>query len=469
MFGGWNIPFPARPQLSDNTPREPLELTFPSCSVNSPHDPKFSKGVYQLFKQIRKLPDITPEHLECLNVSLDYDVPLEKIIPNYTLKSSSTPSSRYIPDENGETQWDRTFADRKKELLIQNEHAFETLMRLRKDIKLGHFYKFYQSLELVNTYYNPKEGAHSGMPERFREDLVKNFVEPICWGYNARLMPPRTPPRVQFQTSRFQTRLDFFAYITPSLPAERKAGLVEGPLFGIQCRHEDYFVHPGGPHCLEDSSPSPEPEIPDVPKPPATDADGDSPMEEVTSSEGDAKKDDEKGEAVEIDAKEASKKVDEANLAKIEEARRKAAKREEEKKIRIKKGSWPEGDVWDTLKEVGALFCTAQERRKGGKGADGIGKAIGRETTWWDDIFLISAVHCHIAITHVHLSAPYLRFLETGNLPNPDHELIKDDNSGWCEFKMQRTKWMNLADPNERVDAARAVSAILAFLVRNEA
>lgn len=190
MFGGWNIPLPSRGSGIDTTPRESLVLSFPSCSTSSPHDPTFSKGVHQLFKSIRKLPDITPEHLESLNVSLEYDVPLEGFIPTYPPQSStsecSTPVS-YIPNENGEGTKNQTFAERKKELLITNEHAFETLQRIRRD-KLGHFYKFYQSLELVSTYYNQKDGAFAGMPERFREDLVKNFIEPICWGYNSRLM-----------------------------------------------------------------------------------------------------------------------------------------------------------------------------------------------------------------------------------------------------------------------------------------
>jgi len=144
----------------------------------------------------------------------------------------------------------------------------------------------------------------------------------------------------------------------------------------------------------------------------------------------------------------------------------------------MKKGSWPQGDVWDVLKEVGALLCTAQERRKGGKGTDGITKgkvekktrfrAIGRESTWWDDIFLISAVHTHLSFTHVHIAAPYLRFIETGNLPNPNHQLIKDEKSEWCEFKMRKTKWFDLTNPSQRVDAARVVAGILAFLLRNE-
>lgn len=221
--------------------------------------------------------------------------------------------------------------------------------------------------------------------------------------------PPRGPPRVQFQTSRFATRVDFFAFVTPALPAERKAGMVEGPLMAIQCRHEDYFVYPGGPQCREDS-PAPLEEEETVTlgdtKSPIPDNDGDTPMKEGSSAT--ASSEAPEASAKETEAAEAAKKKEEARLAKIEEARRKAAKREEEKKIRIKKGSWPEGDVWDVLKEVGAILCTAQERRKGGKGADGIGKgkvekktryrAIGRESAWWDDVGRphLSMNHCHI-------------------------------------------------------------------------
>lgn len=419
-------------------------------------------------------------------MSIEYDVPLQEFIPNTpstkkaadgTDATAQSPHS-YLPDENGDGPQNKTFAERKRELLISNSDALQALARTRRDIKLGHFFRFYQTVELVRSYYNPNGNTYAGMPERFREDLVKNLIEPLCWGYNARILPPRSPPRVQFQTSRFTTRLDHFIYQTPTLPAERKAGLVEGPLLAIQTRHEDYFVYPDGPHLsIEDESPKSEVTGPLntdtlAPVTPAVDKDGDIPMQVDPPEEA-------KGsEAVIGTETTAEPTAAELKAAmKDEETKRKAVKREEEKKIRIKKGSWPEGDLWDTLKEVGAVLCVAQERRKGWK-EDGIGKgkvekkirykAIGRENQWWDNVFLISSVHSHLSITHVRLSAAYLRFLETGNLPNSDHELIKDPASDWCEFKMRKTKWFDLMVEQDRVEAARAVSGVLAFLERNE-
>ena len=529
MFVSWNpLPLGAPMGAGEAASNEPLMLSFPQCLTESPHDPSFSKNVHQLFKQIRKLPDITPEHLECLNVSVEYDVPLDNFLPAYPPKphtnpslpetTSSTvvplvpapPAPAYLPDENGEGRRDKTFSERKKELELSNDLAFQGMQRIRRDIKLGHFYRFYHSLELVVGYYNPKDCAFTGMPERFREELVKNFIEPICWGYNTCLLPPRAAPKVQYQKTRFMTRLDFFGYVNPVLQAERKLGIVEGPLFAIQCRHEDHFVYPGGPQCREDSPPpSPPPRdevlVQENPKSPVSCPDEDTPMKEGASTvttgrdssirnssssdnNGDNSSDDSTsknsqevpsttGKQLELETAEGQEQEQE-HLLKLSASRLKAAKRNEEQRIRIKKGSWPQGDVWDVLKEVGGLLCTAQERRKGGKGADGVGRgkvekrtryrAVGRESTWWDDIFLISSVHRHISFTHVHIAAPYLHFLEKGNLPNPNHELIKDEKSEWCDLKMRKSRWFDLGNPNDRVEAAKLTSGVLAFLLRNE-
>jgi hypothetical protein len=32
-----------------------------------------------------------------------------------------------------------------------------------------------------------EEETKFDMPERFREELIKNFIEPICWGYGVRV------------------------------------------------------------------------------------------------------------------------------------------------------------------------------------------------------------------------------------------------------------------------------------------
>lgn len=158
------------------------------------------------------------------------------------------PEGNWLPEED-----DKVFSERKRELLIANEDAFEVLARRNREIKLGHMYRFFQNMELVKSYYlnvpespqlspspseeekselgsgkrkaeeeveggvekkgratevmqepstsvSGKEGKEGGkrddlkekpekfsMPEKFREELVKNFIEPICWGYGVRV------------------------------------------------------------------------------------------------------------------------------------------------------------------------------------------------------------------------------------------------------------------------------------------
>lgn len=195
--------------------------------------PSQERSFYTFFGKIKKATEVTAEHLNALGVSVEYDVPVEKLLPG--------DGASFVPADD-----DRIFSERKRELLIQNDDALEALARRRKDIKLGHMYRFYQGVDLVKTYYpteppsdpltpmssgdeagksgkrkaeevveggmekrgKPEEssittaatpsespnmdeeedgGGKFGMPEKFREELVKNFIEPICWGYGVRI------------------------------------------------------------------------------------------------------------------------------------------------------------------------------------------------------------------------------------------------------------------------------------------
>lgn len=82
-------------------------------------------------------------------------------------------------------------------------------------------------------------------------------------------------------------------------------------------------------------------------------------------------------------------------------------------------------------------------------------------------IFIMTTLHHHVSISHISVSQPYLRFLETGKMPNPEHEFFKN-GEGWDKLKIQKTRFWDLLDPSERVDAARAISGVLNWLSREE-
>ncbi|PWW77182.1 hypothetical protein C7212DRAFT_357029 [Tuber magnatum] len=429
-----------KPPVPFTGPKIFPRYSSPQTSISGFTAPPQERSFYSFFGKIKKATEVTPEHLNALGVSVEYNVPVEKLLPR--------DGASFIPGDD-----DKIFSERRRELLITNDDAVEALARRRRDIKLGHMYRFYQGVDLVKPYYpteppsDPPTPMSSGdeagkngkrkaeevvaagvvekkgkpeersttaatpsesprmdgeeddgkfsMPEKFREELVKNFIEPICWGYGVRIYQslPRALPRVALQRSRFLVHMTNYVYLTPALPAEARSGLVEGPVMGVQVRHEIEFLK----KVSNDSM----------------DVDGE---EEV-------------------------------------------------------------GDVVGITREVAAALSLAQDRRKGPKEGKPEGKtekkvrfrAVGKGDKWRDDIFLLTSLHHHVSITRVSVSQPYLRFLETGQMPNLNHEYFQtEEGNDWNKLKVQKTRFWDLLDPEERAEAGRNFSGILAWMSRNE-
>lgn len=224
---GEAAPPPIKPPTPFNGPKAfPRYTSIPDPSKPSFTPPADEKSFYSFIQKIKKATDADTNHLDTLGVSVEYGVPVENMLPE----------GNWLPGEG-----DKTFTERERELLIANADAFEVLARRNREIKLGHMYRFFQTMELVSPYYaiRPKFQSSSGpdgegsgpgsgkrkaeeevesgvgraaemtqqlgsglggedkekreklekfgMPERFREELVKNFIEPICWGYGVRV------------------------------------------------------------------------------------------------------------------------------------------------------------------------------------------------------------------------------------------------------------------------------------------
>lgn len=269
MFGNWSaIPVSGTAEGLTQIQKYSGPLTFPRYTTkpSSAQTPlrvpanADSRSIYAYFAAIKRATDVTQEHLDVLNVSVEYDVDVEQLLDG---------TDAWFPVDS-----DEVWSERKRELEIENTVANEVMGRIRRDVKLGHMYKFFQSVEMVAPYYgtpeevvaeaakkaaedlNPKSketvltiGSPSpandvdkmeidstepesngngkrpasepalgtakrdratpetdpiapldgeailktkkkekfSMPERFRDDLVKNFVEPICWGHGVRV------------------------------------------------------------------------------------------------------------------------------------------------------------------------------------------------------------------------------------------------------------------------------------------
>lgn len=185
MFGNWALGPRNQAGLS-NIKRHTGPLSFPPYHVpagSSPFSfPATERSFTHFFSKIRRATDLTPAHLASLGVVVHDNVPWESLFP-------TDPSDTYTEKHRAEE------AERERELLLDNETAFQVLARERRDVKLGHMYRFYQAVELVEPYYDLSDTAAQNetvdddefsLPERFREDMIQNFIDPLCWQWGLR-------------------------------------------------------------------------------------------------------------------------------------------------------------------------------------------------------------------------------------------------------------------------------------------
>ncbi|KAF3902439.1 hypothetical protein ABW21_db0200747 [Orbilia brochopaga] len=356
MFANWNLLIP--PDKDKAPPRNPAikrarltSITYPRCitlatvdtTSNTPPD---LASLTAAFAAIRKPSDITQDQLKLLNVSYTYDLPLSAVIPE-----------KYHPDETDDTS---AFAQRRRELSVENNDAYDFIARRRRDIKIGNFYRFFQAAETLEILMTMEESNNNKESEankngssdgngsgealsppgssgpndggmmvrtsaKFREELLRHFVDPIAWGFDMRIYPPRYPPKLLSQRSLFNVKADLYLHQQPPTMQERKDSIIIGPALILQTRNEDKFTE--------------------------TD------------------------------------------------------------------------DVVDAVLELSALLTLGQERQRKEPYKKIQYKAVGKDANLdGDDLFLFSAVHYHFAVSHVFLTDAYARYLRTGILPSDEYQ-----------------------------------------------
>ncbi|KAI5776817.1 hypothetical protein EDC01DRAFT_681013 [Geopyxis carbonaria] len=504
MFGNWGvIPLPSLngaegQKVFSNIKQHSGPLPFPVYHASTkPSDPTFphpatEASFYHWFQKIRRVTDVTREHLDALNLSVEHDVPVDQLVP-----------ASFIPADD-----DAVFAERTRELMLDNATASETIARIRRDIKLGHMFKFYQTVEMMAPYYDLSEPAPAeaamdvdaaapdspsnndngkrpaspslspdpgtpkkphtdadapaddadadvpakpeekfSVPDRFREDMIRNFIEPLCWAYGVRVYPPRVAPKVALQTSRFNVHMTTHIHLTAPLPADARAGIVEGPVLGLQVRHEHAFRVVADPAAalkkrrkklLTLGMAPPKPSAP-PPKPSRRSSSKSNPPAPAAPA----------GELLEPDT--------DADLA--------------ADGILNAAGE----DIIGLTREAVALLSLAQHRARphGSVEKKVRAHAIGRvpgEDDEWDTVFLVTGMHHHVSISEMRVSRGYLRWLRTGKCRGGKAKgQPRGGEGGWHELRLRKTRYWSLLVPEERREAARAVMGVMGWLTREGA
>lgn len=90
-------------------------------------------------------------------------------------------------------------------------------------------------------YKGRRTASGRDMPDQFRADTVKAFVEGIVWPFTCITAPPRHTPLVRINKLNLPVRQTAAVYRRPADRLRQRSGWLEGPLLAVQCRPDTDF------------------------------------------------------------------------------------------------------------------------------------------------------------------------------------------------------------------------------------
>lgn len=91
------------------------------------------------------------------------------------------------------------------------------------------------------SYRGYRIGNGPEMPDQYRLECVRSFLEPIAWAFGVTFNPHRRPPVLLLDKVRFPVRMNTVAWRGPADRVRARQGYMEGPVLGVQCRPETQF------------------------------------------------------------------------------------------------------------------------------------------------------------------------------------------------------------------------------------
>ncbi|KAF2273963.1 uncharacterized protein EI97DRAFT_460640 [Westerdykella ornata] len=304
---------------------------------------------------------------------------------------------------------------------------------------------FEAPVDLSNgSYRGYRIGNGPEMPDQYRLECVRGFLEGVAWAFGVIFAPHRRPPVLCLEHVRFPVRMNTAGWRAPSDRMKARQGWLEGPLIGIQCRPETSFG-------TETDA------VLDV----ARELGGLLLLAQERAREG--RTETKAGEGKWWTTKPRwgggpGGEIGEAAGASDAPAMEPPAK-EEKPSVRMRLGQKDRkkpspAEVWKVLKPGNPLWDPRI-----------VYEAIGKETdSDWDEVFMVSSLNHHISILKLRVHRLYLRFLEEGTLP--EHKQDPSDLP-WFSPSLQRTKWFDLFKVEDRTEAMRGLWGIMHFLMQS--
>ncbi|KAF1931622.1 uncharacterized protein M421DRAFT_2271 [Didymella exigua CBS 183.55] len=296
------------------------------------------------------------------------------------------------------------------------------------------------------SYRGYRIGNGSEMPDQYRVDCVRAFVEPIAWAFGVTLAQHRRPPVLLFEHVRFPVRMSSVAWRGPQDRMKARQGWMEGPVLGIQCRPDVNF---GASSNIDAAS-----NLDAI-----RELGGLLLLAQERSREGKVEK--LAGEGKWWTTKERwgggpGDEIDNVTTPSVISGIG-AAPNAQEKSVhrnvdgsRVRRRPTP-AQVWKVVKPGNPLWDPKV-----------VFEAIGRdESKEWDDVFMVSSLNHHISLLKLHVHSAYLDYITHGTLPES-----RPSDPDWCSPKLERTRWFDLFNVDDRTEAMRGLWGVMSYLLR---
>ncbi|KAK7515990.1 uncharacterized protein IWZ02DRAFT_458080 [Phyllosticta citriasiana] len=302
-----------------------------------------------------------------------------------------------------------------------------------------------------SKYKGMRIGNGRGMPEGYRTDTVRGFLEPLSWQYGLALGPHRRPPALQIHKLRVPVRVSSAVWKSSTDRGKARQGIVQGPVAGIRCADfveftDDTESMAGQREALLDAireigsilciaqeraregkverKPGEGMWWTTVPRW------GGGPGGEVGEGRGDNDGPPEKEE-----------RSSSRGSSSSSSSRRAAAKKK------------TAAEAWADLKPGVGYWDPKVEY-----------EAIGKDkSSEWDDVFSFSSLNHHVALLHLHVHPAYLDFLQTGELPSPPPA-----DPAWCRPVLRRSRWYDFFSVDDRVELFCGLWGLFGWLARTQ-
>ncbi|KAF2147230.1 uncharacterized protein K452DRAFT_261562 [Aplosporella prunicola CBS 121167] len=305
----------------------------------------------------------------------------------------------------------------------------------------------------TGTYKGLRIGSGRGMPDSYRTDTIRSFVEPIAWSFNLTLAPHRRPPALQVENLRMPVRVSVGLWKPSTDRTKARQGWLTGPVAGI--RSGDYV---------------------DFGKSDGTDQRGQQEalldvMREIGSllsiaqeRAREGRKERKPGEGcwwttVPRWGGGSGGEVGEGRgdsdgpAPKSKDAEKEGEKPRSSSSRRVASRKKSAAEAWAELKPGAGFWDPKVDYEATGK----------NKQSEWDDVFVFSSLNTHVSLLHLHVHPAYISWLETGSLPSP-----QPADPSWCRPVLRRTRWYDFFNVDDRVEAMRGSWGVLGYLARRQ-